>query len=111
LSEIIFSPIRITSEVTLEKVTVILQDYPALLAQFTAYLPQGTTAESASPMKPSGSEQQPGPMQFSTALNFVNKVKKAYLHQPQVYESFLSTLRNYQRGLVSPQEVQIWAYP
>lgn len=45
------------------------------------------------------------PAQFSNALAFVQKVKKTYFNDPEVYDKFLTLLKNYQRGAVSQQEV------
>ncbi|KAJ3302932.1 Transcriptional regulatory protein sin3 [Kappamyces sp. JEL0829] len=105
---------QIDSKTTLKQVTSILKDYPALLQEFTSYLPEGSGSHVASPTKlpardleqgPPPEEQ--GPTQFSAALAFVNRVKLTYAQEPQVYETFLSLLRNYQRGLVAQKDVVV----
>lgn len=110
-----------------ERVEKILKNYPILLAQFKAYLPKGHQQQqppsSGLPayLEPSSQESRINhlndqPMadkeevereipNFHFALNFVNSVKARYAHNPHVYDTFLALMKNFQRGILSEQEV------
>jgi histone deacetylase complex regulatory component SIN3 len=81
---------QIDTQEVFERVQVILADYPVLWGHFVDYIPP--------PAKPT-------PI-LSPALEFVNSVKRAYRHNPEIYEEFTILLRDCQRGQRSKTEVK-----
>jgi histone deacetylase complex regulatory component SIN3 len=62
------------------RINNILIDYPMLLKQFQTSLPSTPNQK------------------FKSALLFVNKVKEAYVSEPEVYQEFLNFMKEFQRG-------------
>jgi histone deacetylase complex regulatory component SIN3 len=81
---------QIDTQEVFQRVQMILADYPTLWGHFVDYIPP--TAK-------------PTPL-LSPALEFVNQVKRAYRHNPQIYEEFTILLRDCQRGQRSKTEVK-----
>ena len=70
------------------RISEILIDYPTLLNQFQTSMPMS---------KPE--------LKFKTAQKFVLKVRDSYPNQPEIYNAFLSFLKEFQRGGLGPDYV------
>lgn len=55
-----------------------------------------TQPPGSSPIGTSGAGT-PQPVEFNHAINYVNKIKNRFQHQPEVYKQFLDILQNYQK--------------
>ncbi|MFT7818927.1 paired amphipathic helix protein Sin3b [Arapaima gigas] len=63
---------------------------------------QSQLPTSSSSSSPPGSE--PSPVEFDSAISYVNKIKNRFLDHPEIYRSFLEILHTYQKEQLEAKE-------
>ncbi|KAG7456528.1 hypothetical protein MATL_G00236690 [Megalops atlanticus] len=63
---------------------------------------EGQSAPPPSSSSPLGSE--PSPVEFDSAISYVNKIKNRFLDHPEIYRSFLEILHTYQKEQLEMKE-------
>lgn len=69
-------------------------------------VPQLPPAPSVSPL-PDNQSTQSQPVEFGHAINYVNKIKKRFLSQPEKYKRFLEILHTYQKEQKTLKDGQV----
>ncbi|ORE20323.1 hypothetical protein BCV71DRAFT_176005 [Rhizopus microsporus] len=92
----------------IERVSNLFRGHPTLISGFNTFLPVGyriecsvdnTTVITTSPYN------EKRPLEFNHAINYVNRIKTRFTHQPEIYKQFLEVLQTYQKDLKTIHEV------
>uniref|UniRef100_A0A8C7GX66 Paired amphipathic helix protein Sin3b n=1 Tax=Oncorhynchus kisutch TaxID=8019 RepID=A0A8C7GX66_ONCKI len=105
----------------INRVSQLFHGHPDLVLGFNAFLPPGYRIEipkngvvflqspfstqsqpQSSSVSPPASE--PSPVEFDSAISYVNKIKNRFLDHPEIYRSFLEILHTYQKEQLEVKE-------
>uniref|UniRef100_A0AAR2IXF4 Paired amphipathic helix protein Sin3b n=1 Tax=Pygocentrus nattereri TaxID=42514 RepID=A0AAR2IXF4_PYGNA len=103
----------------INRVSQLFHGHPDLVLGFNAFLPPGyrieipkngmaflqspfTSQPATSSVSPPTSE--PSPVEFDSAISYVNKIKSRFLDHPEIYRSFLEILHTYQKEQLELKE-------
>uniref|UniRef100_A0A8C8G5F8 Paired amphipathic helix protein Sin3b n=1 Tax=Oncorhynchus tshawytscha TaxID=74940 RepID=A0A8C8G5F8_ONCTS len=110
----------------INRVSQLFHGHPDLVLGFNAFLPPGYRIEipkngvgksmtspavsaTESPSQPQSSSvsppaSEPSPVEFDSAISYVNKIKNRFLDHPEIYRSFLEILHTYQKEQLEVKE-------
>uniref|UniRef100_A0A8B9J7T2 Paired amphipathic helix protein Sin3b n=1 Tax=Astyanax mexicanus TaxID=7994 RepID=A0A8B9J7T2_ASTMX len=88
----------------INRVSQLFHGHPDLVLGFNAFLPPGYRIEIPkngmaflqSPFTAQVHFTKPSPVEFDSAISYVNKIKSRFLDHPEIYRSFLEILHTYQ---------------
>uniref|UniRef100_A0A8C6QC75 Paired amphipathic helix protein Sin3b n=1 Tax=Nothobranchius furzeri TaxID=105023 RepID=A0A8C6QC75_NOTFU len=103
----------------INRVSQLFHGHPDLVLGFNAFLPPGyrievpkngmaflqspfSTQATSSSVSPPASETSP--VEFDSAISYVNKIKNRFLDHPEIYRSFLEILHTYQKEQLEVKE-------
>uniref|UniRef100_A0A673HHI9 Paired amphipathic helix protein Sin3b n=1 Tax=Sinocyclocheilus rhinocerous TaxID=307959 RepID=A0A673HHI9_9TELE len=99
----------------INRVSQLFHGHPDLVLGFNAFLPPGYRIEipkngMAFLQSPLSSQvgleksQKPSPVEFDSAISYVNKIKNRFLDNPEIYRAFLEILHTYQKEQLEVKE-------
>uniref|UniRef100_A0A8B9HDY5 Paired amphipathic helix protein Sin3b n=1 Tax=Astyanax mexicanus TaxID=7994 RepID=A0A8B9HDY5_ASTMX len=96
----------------INRVSQLFHGHPDLVLGFNAFLPPGYRIEIPkngmaflqSPFTAQVHFTKPSPVEFDSAISYVNKIKSRFLDHPEIYRSFLEILHTYQKEQLELKE-------